>query len=59
MSELDWLSDEAWAVLEPHLPKNRPGAPRVDDRRVISGILHVLRSGCRWKDCLSYYWAST
>lgn len=55
MSELDWLSDEAWAALEPHLPKNRPGARRVDDRRVISGILHVLRSGCRWKDCPSEY----
>ena len=51
MSELDWLSDEVWAVLEPHLPKNRPGTPRVDDRPVISGILHVLRSGCRWRDC--------
>lgn len=24
--------------------------PRVDDRRVISGIVHVLKSGCRWKD---------
>ncbi len=40
------VSDEAWAVIEPHLPKGRPGAHRVDDRRVISGILHVLRSGC-------------
>jgi len=55
MSELDWLSDEAWAALEPHLPKNRSGAPCVDDRRVISGLLHVLRSGCRWKDCPSEY----
>lgn len=51
MNGSDWLSDEAWAVIEPHLPKGRPGAPRVDDRRVISGILHVLRSGCRWRDC--------
>ena len=33
MRDPDWLSDEAWAILEPHLPKNRPGAPRVDDRR--------------------------
>jgi transposase len=41
MSDLDWPSDEARAVLELHLPENRPGAPRVDDRRVISGILHV------------------
>ena len=59
MSELEWLSDEAWALIEPHLPKGRPGAPRVDDRRVISGILHVLRSGCRWRDCPSEYGPST
>ncbi|MCQ8240180.1 IS5 family transposase [Rhizosaccharibacter radicis] len=51
MSDHGRLSDEAWAVLEPHLPKNRPGAPRVDDRRVISGVLHVLCPGCRWEDC--------
>lgn len=35
---LFWLSDEAWLAIEPHLPKNQPGARRVDDRRVISGI---------------------
>jgi transposase len=45
-----WISDEAWAAIEPHLPKNRPGPKREDDRPVISGILHVLRSGCRWSD---------
>lgn len=55
MSHLFWLSDEAWAAIEPHLPKNQPGARRVDDRRVISGILHVLKSGCRWRDCPSEY----
>ena len=27
------------------------GAHRVDDRRVISGIMHMLRSGARWRDC--------
>ena len=48
---LFWLSDEAWAAIEAHLPKNQPGARRVDDRRVISGILHVLKAGCRWCDC--------
>lgn len=47
MRDLFWLSDEAWAVLEPHLPKNQPGKPRVDDRRVISGILHILKTGGR------------
>ena len=48
---LFWLSDVAWEAIEPHLPKNQPGARRVDDRRVISGILHVLKVGCRWCDC--------
>jgi transposase len=56
---LFWLSDEAWAVIEPHLPKNQPGARRVDDRRVISGILHVLKVGCRWCDCPADYGPST
>ena len=52
---LFWLSDEAWASIEPHLPSNQPGARRVDDRRVISGILHVLKVGCRWCDCPTEY----
>ena len=47
---LFWLSDEAWAAIEPHLPHGKPGKPRVDDRTVISGILHVLKTGCRWRD---------
>src|SRR5215211_6776070 len=50
-----WLSDQAWSALEPLLPKNQPGARRVDDRRVISGIIHVRKSGCRWKDCPASY----
>jgi transposase len=50
MTDLYWLDDETWAAIEPHLPHGRPGARRVDDRRVISGILHVLKSGCRWRD---------
>nr|WP_199560163.1 hypothetical protein [Sphingomonas psychrotolerans] len=40
---LFWLSDKAWAEIEPHLPHGRPGKPRVDDRRVISGYpLHRI-----------------
>ena len=50
-----WLSDGAWASIEPLLPQNQPGARRVDDRRVISGIIHVLKSGCRWKDAPAVY----
>ena len=56
---LFWLSDNAWAAIEPHLPRNQPGARRVDDRRVISGILHVLKTGCRWQDCPAEYGPST
>ena len=37
------------------LPHGKPGKPRVDDRRVISGILHVLKTGCRWRDVPSAY----
>ncbi len=59
MGRLFWLNDEAWAAIEPHLPKNQSGARRVDDRRVISGILHVLKTGCRWKDCPAEYGPST
>ena len=55
MAHLFWLSDEAWAAIEPHLPRGRPGKPRVDDRRVISGILHVLKTGCRWRDVPAAY----
>ena len=55
MRDLFWLSDEAWAALEPHLPKNQPGKPRVDDRRVISGILHILKTGARWRDVPPQY----
>lgn len=54
-----WWSDEARVATEPHLPRNQPGASRVDDRRVISGVLHVLKSGCRWGDCPADYGPST
>jgi transposase len=59
MARLFWLSDEAWAVIEPHLPRGLPGKPRVDDRRVISGILHVLKVGCRWRDVPPEYGPAT
>ena len=38
MTHLFWMSNEAWAAIDPHLPRGKPGKPRVDDRRVISGI---------------------
>src|SRR6201985_36963 len=36
-----------------------PWVGRADDRRVISGIVHVLKSGCRWCDCPPEYGPST
>ncbi len=49
MQDLYWLDDTAWSRIEPLLPRGRRGARRVDDRRVISGIVHMLRSGARWR----------
>ena len=44
-----WLSDEQWAVIGPPLPQVHTGPKRVDDRRIISGILHRPREGCTWR----------
>ena len=49
------LGDEQWSRIEPLLPTDVRGKDRVDDRRVISGILHVIKSGCRWADCPPEY----
>lgn len=48
MAERFWLSDAQWASIEPLLP-HLGGKPRVDDRRVTSGILHRFREGLRWR----------
>src|SRR5215217_7900765 len=50
-----WLTDKQFARIAPHLPSDTRGKPRVDDRRVISGIVHVLKSGARWVDAPSFY----
>ena len=39
--------------------RDEPGKPRVDNRRVISGILHVLKTGCRWRDVPPEYGPAT
>ena len=50
-----WLSDQQFGRLAPLLPTDTRGVPRVDDRRVISGIVHVLKSGGRWADAPPVY----
>lgn len=52
---LYWLDDASWTSIEPLLPTGRRGAHRVDDRRVISGIMHMLKTGGRWRDCPAEY----
>ena len=52
---LFWLSDDQWDQIKPLLPTDVRGKARVDDRRVISGIVHVIKSGCRWCDCPPEY----
>jgi transposase len=50
-----WLSEAQFARLEPLLPNKPRGVPRVDDRRVISGIIHVIRGGLMWRDAPAAY----
>ena len=54
MSDLYWLSPEQLAKLEPYFPLAH-GVPRVDDRRVVSGIIFVIKNGLRWRDAPSDY----
>lgn len=54
MSNLFWLTDEQMARLRPYFPKSH-GKPRVDDRRVLSGIIFINRNGLRWSDAPRKY----
>src|SRR4029453_15074328 len=55
MAKLYWVRDGEWGRIAPLLPRGRRGAHRVDDRRVISGIMHMLHTGARWRDCPASY----
>ena len=50
-----WLTDVQFSKIEPHLPTDTRGKSRVSDRRVIYGIVHVLKSGCRCVDASPEY----
>lgn len=54
MSDLFWLTDAQMRRIEPYFPRSH-GIPRVDDRRVISGIIFVIRNGLRWRDAPPAY----
>ena len=54
MSNLFWLTDGQMERLKPFFPKSH-GKPRVDDRRVLSGIIIINRNGLRWCDAPREY----
>ena len=54
MSRLVLLSVAQMKRLTPHFPRSR-GLARVDDRRVVSGIVYVIRNGLQWKDAPAGY----
>ena len=54
MSDLFWLSEAQLRRIKPFFPLSH-GMPRVDDRRVISGIIFVIRNGLRWRDAPAAY----
>ena len=49
MGDLFWLSQAQVRRIQPYFPLSH-GVPRADDQRVVSGILHVIRNGLRWRD---------
>ena len=54
MSDQFRLTKAQLKRIEPFFPRTR-GIPRVDDRRVVSGIVHVIRNGLRWRDAPAVY----
>jgi transposase len=48
------LPDALWAIIKPLLPTHAPspkgGRPRLDDRKALTGILFVLKTGLPWED---------
>ena len=54
MSEVFYLSHTQFNRIKPHFPRSH-GVPRVDDLRVLSGIIYVIRNGLQWKDAPKAY----
>jgi transposase len=55
MTEGFWLSEAQFERISECLPADARGVARADDRRMISGIIHVLQPGRRWKDAPKPY----
>jgi transposase len=53
------LTDGEWLIIAPLLPNKPRGVPRVDDRRVLNGILWRFRTGSPWAEIPERYGPST
>ena len=54
MEEL--ITTEQWEYIKEFLPaKKVMGRPRVDDKKLLNGIMYVLKTGCRWNDMPKEY----
>lgn len=54
MSHLFWLTHEQIERIKPYFPKER-GMRRADDRKVLNGVIYVIRNGLRWCDAPTDY----
>jgi transposase len=54
MADLFWLTKAQIERISRYFPLSH-GVPRVDDQRVVSGIIHVIRNGLRWRDAPAEY----
>ncbi len=54
MSDLIMLSKAQMRKIKPYFPLSH-GVPRVDDQRILSGIIFVIRNGLRWRDAPAAY----
>ena len=52
-NNFDDIPDDLWRLVERELPRHKPkpygGRPRVDDRKILAGILYRLRTSCQWQ----------
>ncbi|MGA2973697.1 MAG: transposase [Spirochaetia bacterium] len=58
------ISDEFWDAIKAYIPKpkrrkTRRGRPAAEPRKILNGILYVLRTGCQWKMLTREYYAGT
>ena len=51
------VSDEQWAILSPYLgnTQKKTGRPQSDNRKLLNGVLWILRTGAPWRDLPEYY----